>query len=47
MWTISYRGFWIHGYCAKDECRVQGPNYSILRVCVSLRAAKEYIRRQR
>jgi len=22
MWTINYKGFYIHGYCDKDECAV-------------------------
>ena len=24
MFTIEYKGFYIHGYCDKKECRVQG-----------------------
>ncbi len=23
MWTISYKGFYIHGYCHKDEVTAQ------------------------
>lgn len=24
MWTISYKGYYIHGYCDKPECRING-----------------------
>lgn len=44
MWTLSYHGHWIHGYCDRDECTVQAPDYSILGRFRSLRAAKRAVR---
>ncbi|GBG14521.1 uncharacterized protein NMK_2120 [Novimethylophilus kurashikiensis] len=41
MWTISYKGLYIHGYCDKDVCRVTAADgMSIARNCKSLHAAK-------
>lgn len=47
MWTIKYKGFYIHGYVDKDECRVQAPSdwTFINRVCASLKSAKAFITR--
>lgn len=45
MWTIKYRNGWIHGYCDRDECRVQFPDYST-RTVKSLRAAKLALARE-
>lgn len=39
MWTISYKGFYIHGYCDRDECKVQLVS-QMLRTVKSLHAAK-------
>lgn len=43
MWTIEYKGSYIHGYCDKDDCKVQiyigGGVYEEFR-CKSLHAAK-------
>lgn len=47
MWTIRYHGYWIHGYCDHDDCRVQAPDYTIIARRRSLRAAKSAIRRLR
>ena len=44
MFTHQYRGAFIHGYCNKDECRVQWADFTCL-VCPSYRAAKLAIRR--
>jgi len=46
MWTISYNGFWLHGYTDRDEVRVQGSDLATCRSCRSLRAAKRWVRRQ-
>jgi len=40
MWTIPYKGYWIHGDWAKDECQVQSSDYSHLGTRKTLRAAK-------
>lgn len=41
MWTIGYKGLYIHGYCDKDVCQViSGSGETIARDCKSLRAAK-------
>jgi hypothetical protein len=45
MFTISYKTAYIHGYCDRDECKVQLDNYSILGVFRSVRAAKIAITR--
>ena len=39
MWTINYKGFYIHGYVDRAECTVRG-----LR-CKSLHAAKILVTR--
>lgn len=41
MFTINYKGAFIHGYVDKDECRVQVLGRIIL--CSSLQAAKRAI----
>ena len=40
MWTINYKGFYIHGYFDKPQCRVSLPNVSMNYEWKSLRAAK-------
>lgn len=41
MWTQSYKGLYIHGYCDKDECRVVTGNGQVVAPsCKSLHAAK-------
>jgi hypothetical protein len=44
MWTINYRGCYIHGYCNRDDVRVLLPDGTIVNK-VSLDAAKRYIRK--
>lgn len=44
MFTIAYKGGWIHGYIDKDECRVQPANGRAITV-KSLHAAKYYLTR--
>lgn len=39
MWTIEYKGAYIHGYFDRDECRYTWAN-CIPRTCKSLHAAK-------
>ena len=41
MFTINYKGFYIHGYCDKPECTIN----SSFRKFRSLRAAKMHITR--
>jgi len=43
MWTIKYRGFWIHGYTDKDEVRVQDPDQNMRGTWRTLQAAKRMI----
>lgn len=43
MWTISYRGFFVHGYCDRAQCSIQHPNGERLGSFKSLRAAQLYI----
>lgn len=40
MWTIKYRGFYVHGYCAKPECHCDGRKFK------SYRAAQLHIARK-
>jgi len=40
MWTKEYKGFYINGYCSKEECRVIFENGEPLINVKSLRAAK-------
>ena len=28
MWTISYKGFYIHGYCDRKDVYIQGTTYA-------------------
>ncbi|CAA2141623.1 hypothetical protein HYPP_02644 [Hyphomicrobium sp. ghe19] len=45
MWTLSYKGAFIHGYCERKECKVQyGPNMFVRGPFPSLDAAKRFIR---
>ena len=41
MFTIAYKGYYIHGYFDRDEVRVDGQTYR------SLHAAKCYITRSK
>ena len=47
MWTITYKGFWIHGYVDKDECRIQATlaNGTNVWNAKSLLAAKQKVSR--
>ena len=45
MFTVCYKGFYIHGYCDRDECRVQTPAFDTLGIFKSLRAAQLAITR--
>lgn len=45
MWTISYKGAFIHGYCDKQECRWMTADYSAGGHTKSLLAAKMAITR--
>jgi hypothetical protein len=40
MWTIRYKGHFIHGYCDRQECTVQFPG-------VDLRKCRTFIGAQR
>lgn len=40
MWTILYKGAFIHGYCAEANCRVDG------RVFRTLLGAKRFVTRR-
>lgn len=40
MWTIEYKGFYIHGYCDKPECRVLAGSGEVKPAFKSLHAAK-------
>jgi hypothetical protein len=42
MYTIRYKGWFIHGDCADAKIMVQSPDYAIIRV-KSVLAAKLYI----
>jgi len=46
MWTINYRGYFVHGYCDKDRCSVQDPSGERLGSFKTLRAAQLYITRR-
>jgi hypothetical protein len=43
MWTIQFRGYWIHGYVDRPECRIQGPDYRIIAKRPCLDAACRFI----
>lgn len=45
MFTIQYKGFFIHGYCHKDECSFHA-EFEIAERCKSLHAAKVRITRK-
>jgi hypothetical protein len=41
MWTQTYKGYFIHGYCDRAECRIQDPDtLETIKTCKSLHAAK-------
>ena len=41
MWTKQYRGWWVYGYCDREECLVSAPDQSVFYKRVrSLHAAK-------
>lgn len=40
MWTIEYKGFYIHGYTDKPECRVLAGHGEVKPAFKSLHAAK-------
>lgn len=44
MWTVKYKGYYIHGYCDRDECTAlhspSGYGYIWKRECKSYRAAQ-------
>ena len=42
MYTITYKGWFIHGYTDSKECKVQIPNYEIV-TCKSIHTAKLFI----
>jgi len=44
MWTISYHGYYIHGYVDRDICRVDGPK-GYKSSHASLDGAKQAIRK--
>lgn len=44
MWTLNYKGFYLHGYCDRPQIRIIGvPHGTGSKECVSLHAAKIYI----
>lgn len=45
MWTVNYKGFWIHGYVDREQCQVQSPGSTVK--VKSLHAAKCFITRQK
>lgn len=45
MFTIQYKGFFIHGYCVKPECKFHRVCESVTR-CRSMHAAKCLITRR-
>lgn len=45
MFTVSYRGWFIHGKFNTNTLSVQNLDYSVHFTCVSLRGAKERIRK--
>jgi hypothetical protein len=42
MWTINYRGYFIHGYCNQNACDVMDNN-GLLERFKSLQSAKSFI----
>jgi hypothetical protein len=40
MWTITYKGFYIHGYCDRDEVSVTYTGAALPQYFKSLHAAK-------
>jgi hypothetical protein len=43
MWTIKYRGYWIHGYVDRDDVRVQSPEGRLVIRSKSLGSAKRRV----
>lgn len=44
MWTLNYRGFYLHGYCDRPDVRISGvPHGTGTKECKSLAAAKQYV----
>lgn len=47
MFTISYRGFYIHGYCDRAAVRIQSADFSVYdQPFRTMTAAKRWIRHQ-
>lgn len=44
MFTMAYRGYFIHGYCDRAECSVSPPEGGSLGRFHSLAAAKRFVR---
>lgn len=42
MFTVSYKGWYIHGYFGDNLVKVQSPD-NVIRVFKSMRAAKRFI----
>lgn len=40
MWTIEYKGFYIHGYCNQNACSINFPWFKVALQVKSLHAAK-------
>lgn len=45
MFTLSYRGFWLHGWIDRNAIRLQRPDYTLVGTFPSLRAAKAHVRK--
>lgn len=44
MWTLSYKGFFVHGYCDRDTVRIHCPGHGTgTKECPTLHAAKLYV----
>lgn len=44
MWTLCYKGLYLHGYCDRHEVKVTGvPHGTGTKACASLHAAKLYV----
>lgn len=44
MWTLNYKGFYVHGYCDRPNVRITGvPHGTGSKECASLASAKLYI----
>jgi hypothetical protein len=40
MFTIEYKGWYIHGYIDRPECKIQSPEYEIMRAKTILGAKR-------